>query len=128
MELSRLANRDNYREAEKEWQYEFIYYVLESIGIPEEVLTGCFPEEGMGSMTVIHKIELRKQMNKFGVVIVDDRDGGIRIFVDSDKVAEWKKCRFVLREDLEEVDPSKRLYIEIVANIWTIFDDGEENE
>ena len=125
MELSRLASRGNYRDVEKEWQYEFVYYVLESIGIPEEVLAGCFPEEGMDAFTVAHKIELRTYMNKFDVTIVDDRDQGIKIFVEQDKVAEWKKCIFVLREDPKEVDPSKRLYMEIKADVWTIFDDGE---
>lgn len=125
MELSRLASRSNYRDVEKEWQYEFVYYVLESIGIPEEVLDGCFPEEGMEAFTVAHKIELRTYMNQFDVTIVDDRDHGIKIFVEQQIVAEWKKCKFVLREDPKEVDPSKRLYMEIKADVWTIFDDGE---
>lgn len=122
MKLSRLASRDNYRDVEQEWQYEFVYYVLDSIGIPEEILEGCFPEEGLDAFTVDHKIELRKHMNSFDVTIVDDRGGGIKIFVEQDIVAEWKKCKFVLREDPKEVDPSKRLYMEIKADVWTIFD------
>jgi len=125
MKLERLASRDNYRDVEKEWQYEFVYYVLESIGIPEDILSGCFPEEGLEAFTIDHKIELRKHMSQFDVTIVDDRDSGIKIFVERDCVAEWKKCRFVLREDRKEVDPSKRLYMEIKADVWTIFDDGE---
>lgn len=125
MKLSRLAGRNNFREVENEWQYEFIYYVLESIGIPEEILDGCFPDESE-DMTVDHKIELRRYMNQFDVTIVDDRDGGIKIFVERQMIAEWKKCKFVLREDPKEVDPSKRLYMEVVADVWTIFDEGAE--
>ena len=125
MQVTRLASRDNYREIEQEWQFEFVYYVLESIGIPEDILAGCFPEDGMAGFTVEHKIELRKHMDQFSVTIVDDRDGGIKIFVERDKVAEWKKCTFILREDPSEVNPSKRLYMEISGDIWTIFDDGE---
>ena len=68
MKLSRLAGRNNFREVENEWQYEFIYYVLESIGIPEEILDGCFPDESE-DMTVDHKIELRRYMNQFDVTI-----------------------------------------------------------
>ena len=79
----------------------------------------------MAGFTVEHKIELRKHMDQFSVTIVDDRDGGIKIFVERDKVAEWKKCTFILREDPSEVNPSKRLYMEISGDIWTIFDDGE---
>ncbi|MAE87668.1 MAG: hypothetical protein CMB80_33350 [Flammeovirgaceae bacterium] len=128
MELSRLASRDNYRKVEEEWQYEFIYHVLSTIGIPEEILEGCFPEEGIDSFTVHHKIELRHYMKKFDVTIVDDRDGGIKIFVEQDIIAEWKKCKFVLKEDPKTVDPSQRLYMEIKADVWTIFDEGNADE
>ena len=124
MKLSRLASRDNYREVEEEWKFEFIYHVLSSIGIPEEILGKCFPDGGIEELTVEHKIELRKYMKQFDVTIVDDRDGGIKIFVEQELVAEWKKCKFVLREDPKEVDPSKRLYTEIQADVWTIFDEG----
>lgn len=127
MELSRLASQDNYREVEEEWKYEFIYHVLSSIGIPEEILDGCFPEEGIEGFTVQHKIELRHYMKQFDVTIVDDRDGGIKIFVERELIAEWKKCKFVLREDPKEVDPSKRLYTEIKADVWTIFDEGSSD-
>ena len=124
-ELSRLANRDNYRKVEEEWQYEFIYYVLSKIGVSEEVLESCFPDDGVEAITVHHKIQLRHHLSKLGVNIIDDRDGGIKIFVDRELVAEWKKCKFILREDLKEVDPSHRLYTEIKADTWTIFDDGD---
>ncbi len=125
MELSRLASRDNYREVEEEWRLEFIYYVLSNIGIPEDVLDECFPEDGI---TVRHRIKLRHHMKAFDVTIVDDRDGGIKIFFERDVIAEWKKCKFVLREDLKEVDPSKRLYTEIEADVWTIFNEGNADD
>ena len=128
METSRLASRDNYREVEKEWQYEFIYYVLSNIGIPENILNVCFPEDGLNALTVQHKIELRHHMNKFDVTIVDDLDGGIKIFVERDLIAEWKKCKFILKEDHKEINPSKRLYMEIRADIWTIFEEGDKND
>ena len=127
MELSRFVSRDNYRQEEEQWQYEFVYYVLSNIGIPQEILDGCFPEDGMEAFTVDHKIELRKPMSTFDVSIVDDRDGGIKMFVERDLIAEWKKCKFVLREDGKEVNPSKRLYMEVRADIWTIFDQKEND-
>lgn len=127
MKLTRLASRDNYRKVEEEWKYEFIYHVLSNIGIPKEILDGCFPEGGIESFTVQHKIELRHYMKQFDVTIVDDRDGGIKIFVEKERIAEWKKCVFALREDPKEVDPSNRLYVEITADIWTIFDEGNAN-
>lgn len=122
MKLIRLASKNNYRKVEEEWQYEFIYHVLSSIGIPQEILDSCFPEDG--DLTVQNKITLRYHLDKYKVIIIDDCDGGIKIFVEKELVAEWKKCKFVLKEDIKEVDPFKRLYIEIKADIWTIFDEG----
>ena len=99
MDIARLADRDNFRKVEEEWQYEFVYYILSSIGIPEDILDGCFPEDGIDGFTVDHKIELRKYMKMFDVTIVDDRDGGIKIFVDKQLIADWKKCMFDLSKD-----------------------------
>jgi len=125
MKLTRLAGRHNFRTVEEEWQYEFVYYVLSNIGIPEEILDGCFPEEGIEGFTVDHRIELRKHMNTFDVSIIDDRDNGITMYVEEQLIAQWKKCKFVLREDPREVDPAKRIYVEIHADVWTIFDEEE---
>jgi len=127
MELIRLANRDNYRQIEEEWRFEFVYFVLEKIGIPHDILTGCFPDE-INDLGVEHKIELRKHMSRFDVSIVDDLDGGIKIYVEQQLVAEWKKCKFVLKEDLKEVNPSKRLYMELHGDVWTIFDVDKEDD
>ena len=52
------------RQVEKEWQYEFIVYVLSNLGVPQELLEGCFPEN-VDEFTVEHKIELRKHLKKY---------------------------------------------------------------
>jgi len=127
MILERLASRENFRKVEEEWQYEFIYYVLSSIGIPEDILDGCFPEEGAEGFTVEHRVELRKYMTTFDVKIIDDRDGGITMYLEEELIARWKKCKFSLREDPKEVDPAQRIYVEVQADIWTIFDEEDKD-
>jgi hypothetical protein len=133
MECTRLADRDNLRRVEKEWQYEFIVYVLSNLGVPQELLEGCFPEN-VDEFTVEHKIELRKHLKKYFITIVDDRGGGLKFYLEVQEgdrtdqvlVAEWKKCRFTYKIDPNEIIPAKKMYVEVVADIWTIFEDLED--
>ncbi|KKN70821.1 hypothetical protein LCGC14_0427130 [marine sediment metagenome] len=133
MELTRLADRGNFRQVEEEWQYEFTVYVLINLGIPEDILEGCFPEN-MADFTVEHKMELKRHLKKNFITIVDDRDGGLKFYLEvqeDDKrefvlVADWKKCRFNYRADPTEVDPKKQMYVEVIADVWTIFEELEE--
>jgi len=119
MELIRLSGRHNYQEVVDEWQYEFVYYVLSNMGLPEEALNECFVES---IPSVEDKIKLRDLLAHFDLQIIDDCDGGLEIYLDEELMAKWDKCKYVLKEDRKELDRSKRLYVEIHANVWTIFD------
>ena len=133
MELKRLANRFNFREVEEEWKYEFIIYVFQGMGMPAELLEQYFPEsyEDFG---ISQKKELKKFLNKEGIVIIDDCDGGLKFYMDQVRsenniehvlIATWKKCRFNYREDPKEIDPAKKIYVEVVADPWVIFEEEE---
>jgi len=133
MEVVRLADKSNFRQVEKEWQYEFMAFVLSSLKIPEEELAKCLPED-LKDFDISKKIEFRRLLRKYFITIVDDRDGGIKFYLEVKEnenkeyvlVAEWKKCRFNFCEDPKAVDPSQKMYIEIVGNVWAIFDELEE--
>lgn len=130
MELTRLADRDNFRQVESEWQYEFTAYVLSNLGIPKNKLIDCLPEN-FNDFTVECRIKLKKLLQKYFVTIVDDLDHGLKFYLevregnkkDNVLVAEWKKCRFVYKVDMSALERSKRIYTEVVANVWTIFKD-----
>ncbi len=128
METSILANREDARKVEAEAQHDFIFFILESMEIPTDILEECFPEAGLEEFGVEEKIKLRKYLRQFGVHIIHDYDGGIKVYVDKEVVAEWKKCRFSLREDSSAIDPKDRLYVEVHINYWTIFDAMTEEE
>lgn len=126
MILKRWADRDNYREVEQEWKYEWIFYILSHMGLEDEILQECFPEGGFADFDVKHRLKLREHCDAKNITILDDRDGGVKIYVQivvdgqavQEKVAEWKKCHFNLREDPEAIRPSDRTFIEIVADPW----------
>jgi len=135
VKVIRWADRDNFREVEEEWKYEWVFYVLSNVGLTEEVLMDCFPEGGFENFGIDHRQKLREHCDDYNITIVDDRDGGLKIYVrisydgkeEQVLIAEWKKCLFNLKEDREEVNPSKKLYIEIVANPWATFEEQDED-
>jgi len=121
MKQTFLCNREDIRQVESEEKYEFTRYVLNKLGVP----VGDELPEDYASYTVQHKVRLRKLLDTFDVAVVDDRDGGIMIYVKETLVAEWKKCLFDLHVDLTVKDPAKRIYAKMHADWWSIFD-GEE--
>ena len=135
MEFKRLSNKNDFREVEEEWQYEFMIYVFQGMGMPDEMLSKYFPES-YKDFDVDKKIKLRAFLNQEKITLIDDRNGGLKFYIEqrtSDKIeniliAEWKKCRFNYREDPKEIDPAKKMYVEVIADIWVIFESLENEE
>lgn len=117
-----LIDRDNFRSAEQQKQHEFVCHVLSQMGIPEDQLIDCLSED-VKDFSVEQKIKLRALLNKFNVNVIDDRDGGIKIYLDREIVAEWKKSYFFLKEDPDEIDPSKKIYAEMHMDFWIFQED-----
>ncbi|HVI39872.1 MAG TPA: hypothetical protein VM577_04360 [Anaerovoracaceae bacterium] len=123
MQTAILIDRDEIRKVEAEEQYHFVLNVLVQMGLP---LEECFPDsEDPQEFTPDYKRKLRDVLDKFRVLVLDDRDGGIKIYVEEELVAEWKKCRFELREDLSTVDPRKRIYVALYIDYWSMFEEQE---
>ena len=121
--LTVLVNREDFCKVEEELQHEFVYNVLSSCGIPQEELNEIFPLE---SFSLKHKIALRKRMAIENISIIDDRDGGIKIFFDETLIAEWKKAFFSLKENKKALYKKDKLFLEMKAEYWTIFDEDQD--
>ena len=133
MELIRLASKDNYREVEKEWKYEFMIYVFEGMGMPTEMLEEYFPES-YEDFDVECKLKLRKFLDQEHIEIIEN-DGQVDYYIGQATtsgrlnyvlIAKWKKCRFVYKKDLSQVNKLKQIYIEVVAEPWVIFENFDE--
>lgn len=119
-----LANREDIRKIEELERIDFIRSILLSMEIPIE---NCFPKNEEDEWSTENKIELRKILSKFKIDLVDDFDGGIKIFVDKEAIAEWFKPSFVLKTDLSEPNPKNKLYAEIHLKSWSLFEEQESN-
>lgn len=119
------ADREDLRTVETEEQYIFIFDILAQCGIPIEELEPCLPVD---EITVSQRMALRKLCTQYNVTISDDFDGGIKIYVNDDVIAEWKKPHIVLRTDPSAKDRTKRLYIEIHCSWWSLFEEQDEQK
>jgi hypothetical protein len=123
------VNREDIRQVVAEEQFNFTRDILTQMGLP---LTDCYPESGeLADFTLDHKIKLRQVLGKFGIVLLDDRDGGIEIYIEKPStpphlVAKWNKCRYELREDLTTKDPRhKKIYAVIYVDYWSEYEKQE---
>lgn len=109
------------REVEAEEQTRFVISMVEALEVP-------FEWDANEPFSVLDKIRLRKVLSQYNVSVVDDMEGGMKIFLEREKIAEWKKAQYLLKEDSLQVDPKKRLFIEMKCSFSSIFEeDAEQN-
>jgi hypothetical protein len=110
-----LVKNEDKQEVEILEQSRFLKSLLEALEVP--IIWN--PEE---PLSIDAKLKLRKSLNTYNINVIDDMDGGLKVFVDSDLIGEWYKCSYKLKEDLTQTDPRKKLYLEMSVNFWTIFE------
>lgn len=101
-----LESSANLPSIEAEEQTRFILSVVEALEIP-------FDWDANQEMTVLERVRLRKLLNQYNISVIDDLDGGVKIYLSREIIAEWKKASYILKEDLQQLDRRKRLYIEM---------------
>jgi hypothetical protein len=47
------------------------------------------------------------------------------VYIDNELVGEWHKCTYKLKKDLRQLDPKKRIYLEMQIDYWSIFEEQE---
>lgn len=118
-----LNYSENLKQVEEEEKSRFLRGLLEQMGVPiTEVWTDDAP------LTVDQKIKMRSILTTYNIQIIDDLDGFLQVYVEGEKVAEWQKCTYKLKKDITQIDPRKRLYLEMEINCWSLFDETAEEE
>lgn len=111
----KVSRNDNLKAVEAQEQSRFIKSILEALEVPVE----WNPDEPLSIDT---KLKLRKEFDNYKINIIDDGDGGLKFFVETEIIAEWKKSVCRLIEDASKSKMSERLYYELEINFWTIFE------
>ena len=122
MKATILLDRDcDTRKVEEEEKSKFIREVLNQIGLPVDE----FWSDPDKVLDVHEKIKLRQILNAYNIIIIDDLSGHLQMYVENDLVAEWKKCTYKLKTDLRQINPNKRLYLEMNIDAWSVFEKEE---
>jgi hypothetical protein len=118
-----LSRSENTKEVEAQEQARFIKSIFEALELPVEF----DPEMPMSPED---RQKLRQDLKNFGLQIIDDLDGGIKVFLgeNSDCIAEWHKATYKLKQDLSQASLFDRLYLEMNISFWSIFEEDEEKE
>lgn len=111
-----LDNSEKIREVETQEQARFIRSLLDALEVPIE----WNPDE---QLTVESKIQFKKSLNIYNINVIDDADGGLKVYVNNEMIGEWIKCKYKLKEDPSQLDSNKKLYLEMNVNFWSIFEE-----
>lgn len=114
---------DNTKQVEEEEKSKFLRSLLEQMGVPVEEFWSTTTDK---PLSVNQRIKLRSILTTYGIQVIDDLDGHLQIYVEGELVGEWFKCEYKLKKDLRQIDPRKQLYLEMLVNFWTIFEESQD--
>lgn len=108
-----LGRNENIKKIEEQEQARFVKSSLEVLGVPNNFN----PDE---PLSIEGKINFKKILDEYNINIIDDMDGGIKIYVGTDLAAEWKKVSYKLK-----INNKQKLCTEMEVNIWNALDEQQ---
>lgn len=115
-----LNTTQDTKQIEKAGQTSFLIDLLGQMGVP---IVDLF-EGDIDLNDVTQRMKLRKVLLDYNVQVIDDNDGGMKVFVDQELIGEWYKCTYILKRDHSKLDPKKQLYLQMAVNYWSIFEEN----
>jgi len=122
MEYSIFLDREDALKVEEEEKSAFIKDVLIELGIDIEKV---WPE---ATLSVEEKVKLRALLKKFNVIVIEDTEKNVSVYLEKDVIAEWERPKFVLHKDLKQIDPKKKIYLEMKVNARSVFEENNDEE
>jgi hypothetical protein len=118
-----LNYNENTRQVEEEEKARFLRGILEQCFENTEVANQVQEIWDIdGPLPAPQKIKLRDVLATYNLQVIDDFDGGLKIYLENELVANWKKPYYKLMTDLSQVDRKKRLYLEMCVECWSVFE------
>lgn len=114
-----LNSNENTKRIEEEEKSRFVREILLELGLPIEKIW-----EADDDLSIESRIKLRGMLLSYNIQIIDSLDGEIQIYHENELIGEWKKCQYVLKKDISQRDPLKKLYLEMHIDNWTIFENA----
>lgn len=116
-----LNHYENTKQVEEEEKRRFLRSLLDQMGIPPDQLEFWSSDE---PLTIEQRMQLRKVLSSYNIQVIDDPDD-MSVYVEGQKVASWSKPNYKLKKDISQLDPKKRLYLEMGIECWSLFEETE---
>lgn len=125
-----LSYNENTHQVEEEEKARFL----------REILLSCFADAPLvlaqieeiwnvdGPLLASQKVKLRGILATYDIQVIDDLDGHLKVYLKDELMAEWFKCIYKLKKDLQVTDPRRRIFLEMEVNYWSIFEEQPEIE
>lgn len=124
-----LDYNENLKKVEEEEKSRFLRSLLQQFFDNTEIAAEIDAIwETDGPLTPVQKVKMRGLLTTYNIQVIDDNDGHLQVFVDNELVAEWRKCTYKLKKELHQIDPKKKMYLEMAINCWSVFDSQSEQE
>lgn len=120
IQYSIFVDREDVKTVEEEERNGFIKDTLKQIGLD---IDDIWPEI---LLSLEEKIKLRDYLNKFDILILDTKDT-FEIYVGKELVAKWYRPLFALKTDLSEINPSKKIFVEMTIMHESIFENDVDS-
>jgi hypothetical protein len=117
-----LNYNDDTKKVEEEEQTRFLQHLLERMGVPTSDIWDSSDEP----LTPAQKTKLSALLETFKVEVIDDFDGGMKVYSEQTLVGEWYKCTYKLKRDLSQINPKKQLYLEMEVKYWSLFEESDD--
>jgi hypothetical protein len=125
-----LSYNENTRKVEDEEKSRFLRGLLEQMfeEVPEILLQISTIWTDETSLTVEQKVKIRQFLNTYGLQVIDDGDGDLKVLLEGQLVGEWFKSKYKLKRDPAERDRKKQFYLEMEVSCWSVFEPTEETQ
>jgi hypothetical protein len=125
-----LPHNDDIEKTEEEFKYRCLKSILDGL----EINTGNLFVDKF-SLTIDEKIALKALLQQNQIFVENYPRDEMKVYLlnnieengvvkkENVVIGHFKKCRYTLKRDPLEIDPSKRIYLELTLDFTTIFDD-----
>ncbi len=115
-----LNSNENTWKVEEEERGKFVYSILQECGLPIQDIW----QEGK-ELSVEDKIKLNSLLLSYEIQVIDSFDGEVEIYLKNELIAEWRKCKYVLKKDPTQINPRKKFYYEMHIECNSVFEKNE---
>lgn len=116
-----LNYNENTKKVEAEFRTRFLIDILKTLGLP---IDGIWDDKEQ--LSTDNKIKLRQILAAFNIEVIQNIDGEMKIYNNEGGktrlIGAWNKPKYTLKKDPYQVDPSKKLFLEMKLNYSTIFE------